>query len=89
MIHLRNSFTETLKALDAAASIQGVLLTSEFAPKVFSAGLDFNEVDNATQEDFKDYWLMCEKMWKAWYGTQHTCGTPLAQHAPKRVGGTY
>ncbi|KNC69821.1 hypothetical protein SARC_17660, partial [Sphaeroforma arctica JP610] len=65
MIHLWNSFTETLKALEAAPSIQGVLLTSEFAPKVFSAGLDFNEMDNTTQEDFRDYWITFEKMWKA------------------------
>jgi 3,2-trans-enoyl-CoA isomerase len=58
--------TTTVESLNADESLSGLILTSGL-PKIFSAGLDLNELHEPEEQRFKAYWGSFEKLWLTLY----------------------
>ena len=71
--------TETLKGLRTSGNTHGIILTSS-APKVFSSGLDFNELYQTPREHIELLWRQFQDMWLELYSTNLTTLAEINGH---------
>ncbi|XP_013408516.1 enoyl-CoA delta isomerase 1, mitochondrial [Lingula anatina] len=75
------SVSEALKELQNDEVCRAVILTSGI-PKIFSSGLDLNEMYQPDAEKLREFWITFQEMWMRLYAFPKTTMAAITGHSP-------
>jgi len=76
------SVTSDLKSLETNSDVKGILLTSAFEGRVFSAGFDILEMFNKPEEDLRAFWSAVHGWYFQVFGSKKPIVAAINGHSP-------
>jgi len=76
------SVTADFKSLEANSDVKGILLSSAFEGRVFSAGFDILEMFNKPEEDLRAFWSAVHEWYFQVFGSKKPIVAAINGHSP-------
>jgi len=80
-LEMLQAISASIKQTEASSKVQSLILTS-FNPKIFSAGLDINEMYQPDKQRLVEFWSAFQQVYLDLYGSRLACIAAMEGHAP-------